>query len=245
MNHYPLPYKTAVKILVAFLLNKQRSFRKDSIQEMKSIERYFIVEGNEYIPARGPCLVTMNHFHQRGFTAWWIGFAISAVLPDEVHWLMTSAWLFEGKLWGKTREKITRVVIRIITGIYGFTTTPPMPPNPAETKEGAASIRKLLKFAENHPQAFIGLTPEGRDSLTEGLTSPPAGTGRLIGHLAKRGYRILPSAIYEANSCLILRFGSPYDLDIPMKVSPQERDDKISQQVMDKITALLPAEFSS
>ena len=147
----------------------------------------------------------------------------------------------------KVLEYFSRKIIRGIARVYGFTTTPPMPPDPGEVKEGAASIRKLLKFADTHPQAFIGLAPEGRDSISGELLPPPPGTGRLIGHLANRGFCILPAAIYEAlsqkkgtaPSCLELRFGPAYTIEIPRQVSPQERDALIGQKVMGAIADLL------
>lgn len=242
MQRYPLPVITAVKILAAFLRHRKRSFRKDSIDQMKSLAGHFILKGKEHIPETGPYLVTMNHFHQHGFTAWWIGFTVSACLPDEVHWMMTSAWLYEGKFLGKLRENITRFIIVEIARIYGFTITPPMPPNLKETKEGAASIRKLLKYAQDHPQGIIGLAPEGRDSFDNSLAPPPPGTGRLLGHLAGRRYRILPAALYEEKDCLVLRFGPAYPLEVPERVHPQERDLAISQRVMGEIEMLLPIE---
>jgi hypothetical protein len=118
----------------------------------------------------------VNHFNREGFSAWWISLAVSAAIPVDVHWLITAAWRFEGRFMSKALESLSRVIIRQISMVYGFTTTPPMPPDPGEVKEGAASIRKLLKYADSHPEAFIGLAPEGRDSLSGELLSPPPGT---------------------------------------------------------------------
>jgi hypothetical protein len=247
MIHYPFPLRITLKICFAILKCKPLSFREDALQAVRSLSSQFLILGKEFIPSRGPCLVTVNHYHREGFSAWWIPFAISSAIPIDVHWLITAAWRFEGKLMSKVLEYFSRKIIRGIARVYGFTTTPPMPPDPGEVKEGAASIRKLLKFADTHPQAFIGLAPEGRDSISGELLPPPPGSGRLIGHLANRGYCILPAAIYEAlsqkkgtaPSCLVLRFGPAYTIEIPRQASPQERDALFGQKVMGAIADLL------
>jgi len=247
MIYYPFPFKTTLHILLAIIKRKPLSFREEALQAVSSLSSQFRILGNEHIPSHGPCLVTVNHYHREGFPAWWIAFAVSAAVPAEVHWLMTAAWRFEGKVLSKTLETISRMIIHRIARVYGFTTTPPMPPDPGEVLAGAASIRKLLRYACTHPHSFIGLAPEGRDSLSRELLPLPPGTGRLIGHLASRGYCILPAVVFEEQSqkedrthSLVLRFGPAYTIGSPMPVSPQGRDALIGQQVIEAMTALMP-----
>ena len=55
------------------------------------------VTGQENIPTSGPCLVTVNHYARPGFWAWWISFAISSVLPVDIHWVMTRELTYPGQ----------------------------------------------------------------------------------------------------------------------------------------------------
>ena len=120
---------------------------------------------------------------------------------------------------------------------------PPMPPAENEMTARASSIRKILAYVEEKPDAVIGLMPEGRDEPERILVPPFPGTGRFMLQLARRGLDILPCGLYEADGTLFVRFGLPYSLEVPPELKNDERDREASRIVMSAIAALLPEEM--
>ena len=55
----------------------------------------------------------------------------------------------------------------------------------------------VLAFASTHPQAILGLAPEGGDQPGGLLNWPPAGAGRFILLLAEQGFPLLPVGCFE------------------------------------------------
>jgi hypothetical protein len=47
-------------------------------------------------------LITANHYSATDFQAWWIAIIISAVVPANIHWVVTSGWEDSGWLTGFT-----------------------------------------------------------------------------------------------------------------------------------------------
>jgi hypothetical protein len=83
--------------------------------------------------------------------------------------------------------------------------------------------------------------PEGRDNIPSGaLTWPPSGAGRFLALVAAKGLNILPAAGWEQAGELRIRFGPAYRLDIPKKLSNDEKDRLASERVMRSIAELLP-----
>jgi len=187
-----------------------------------------------HIPARGPMLVVINHYSRPGFAAWWIALSISAALPMDVHWLMTSAWNHLGPLTPASRWLFPR-----LAQVYGFTPTPPMPPNPAETASRVQAVRQVLRVARR-PGAVIGLAPEGCDQPDGILGRPPPGSGRFIRQLAKTCHPILPVGFYEDRGGLCLQFGPPFELAPAAGGSQAAQDEDASRQVMAAIARQLP-----
>ena len=70
----------------------------------------------------------------------------------------------------------------------------------------------MIDYARKHPQAIIGIAPEGRDAHQPGVGDLPAGVGKFILYLNRMGLRILPAGITEDRGQLSVRFGEPYDL---------------------------------
>jgi hypothetical protein len=176
----------------------------------------------------------MNHYSRPGFDAWWIALGISAVVPAEIHWMMTNAWTHAGVL-----EPITGWLFPRLGRVYGFTTTPPMPPDPHDLKARAQAVRRVLTIASS-PDALIGLAPEGVDQPEGILGPPPPGAGRFIHQLSKRCQRIIPIGVYDDADNFFLSFGPPYHLKIAARSTPAERDRHGIQQVMMQIASQLP-----
>jgi hypothetical protein len=199
--------------------------------------------GSENIPACGPCLVTVNHYARPGFRAWWVALGISALLPFEVHWLVTAAWTYPDPLRRRTLTPATRWVLRRIAARYDFTSMPPMPPDPADVRARAEAVRRVLRFARSHPCPVIGLAPEGMDPADGRLGRPPPGAGRFIALLSGLGLPILPVGVCETQDRFCLHFGRLYRLELPAGLSPDDQDRVISRQVMGQIARLLPPEL--
>ena len=215
-------------------LGRSRSFRADAVECIRLHNTPPKIFQRQHIPGSGPCLVVTNHYNRPGFDAWWIALGISAVVPVEIHWMMTSGWTHLGVL-----EPLTRWLFPHLAQTYGFTATPPMPPKPDETAERARAVQQVLRVARQ-PGTVIGLAPEGRDHPDGVLQLPPSGSGRFIWQLSKHCRTIVPVGIFEDEGGLCLNFGDGFKLDMPPELSTRERDSWISRRVMRAIACQLP-----
>jgi len=242
-ENFPV-YSYLPRVILGLALNVvfggRRSFHRDSQVCIGRLKPSLHVFGKKNIPQAGPCLITFNHYYRPGFDAWWMALALAAVVPVEIHFVMTGELTFPGKWYAPVGMFGSRLLLRRLARLYGFTTMPPMPPRPGDVAERARSVRQALSFVCHNPQAIIGLAPEGGDQLGGVLTLPPAGAGRFISLLAASGLRIVPVGIYEQYGALCLNFGQGYDLEFRCDLSLGERDHAIASTVMCKIAALLP-----
>lgn len=184
-------------------------------------------------------LVTVNHYSAPDFKAWWMVILISALMPDEIHWVMTEGWTNSGWLTDFTHWLFPRVA-----RILGFTAMPAMPPDPNQVEARASAIRAVLQYARETPQPVIGLAPEGGDTRGGVLGALPAGVGRFIHLLSQYCPTILPVGIWKEAGRICLKFGAPYSLELPDIVLAKERDLVAGQRIMEHIAALLPEHLS-
>ena len=240
-RRYGLPKELLPPLGLALLTGERRSFRMDAIRCTRMLQPPLKIYGAENIPGCGPCLVTTNHYARPGFYAWWLALTISAAVPAEVHWLITSAWTYPDRLRSATITPLTRWILKRLAQVYGFTNLPPMPPDPADIARRAEAVRRVLKVARQSDRALIGLAPEGGDFAAPGqLAQPPPGVGRFMLHLSSLGLEISPVGIFEECECLCLRFGSRYQLTVLPGLLPSARDRHATRQVMDHIAELIP-----
>jgi 1-acyl-sn-glycerol-3-phosphate acyltransferase len=226
--------------LASVLTGRPRSFHQDAVLWEQYSKRPARIIGRENIPVRGPGLITINHYFRPGFRAWWMTLAVSAAVPHEIHWVMTDAWTYRGGPFGRLRSRLTQVFFTRIARIYGFTSMPPMPPDPSDTVRRANAVRRVLSRVRRDPEILVGLAPEGGDSQLGDLQNPPSGVGRFILHLAQSGLLIYPVGVFEEGDQLCLNFGSPYKPAICPELPPDERDRAGRQLVMGHIAQLLP-----
>ncbi|MCI0521161.1 MAG: hypothetical protein L0Z70_13015 [Chloroflexi bacterium] len=250
MPRYPTPLPAALRIAWGLAHGRPRPFAADAAAITRAMQPPLRVEGGEHIPSAGPRLLTVNHYCRRGFHAWTLALAVSAAVPAEVHWLLTSAWTYPDALRSRLLTPASQALFRRIAALYGFTAMPPMPPRPQDAAARAAAVREMLAYARRNPQALIGYAPEGRDILPPGgkpgetpapLGAPPPGAGRFALLLAQLGFDITPIAAFEQAGEFTLRFGAAYRLEAPGGLSPGERDRAASRTLMTRIAALLPA----
>ncbi|HTX79361.1 MAG TPA: 1-acyl-sn-glycerol-3-phosphate acyltransferase [Longilinea sp.] len=243
MGSYQLPADYYFKLAIALVLKKRRSLQRDSRCVLQNLTPPLELRGAEHIPAGGRYLVTVNHYTAQGHNVLWSALAISAVIPAEVHWVMTNAWTFPGKPLRNLLRRGSELFFARLAAIYDIFLTPPMPPDPREQVARALSIRHLLAFAHRESEAVIGFAPEGRDFPGNRLGWPPSGAGRLMLELSHLGYRILPAGVCKENEVLVLRFGPSFELSVMDERSKEEQDRLASQQVMTHIAALLPTDL--
>ncbi len=239
---YPLlPARVVLPAAWAVVRGNQRSFHRDAQQCILKLP--LEVEGHSNIPQAGPTVIVMNHYCRPGFQAYWFSLAISALIPVEIHWTMTSAWTDDGTPGAALRAWISPVIFPRIARIYNFTSMPPMPPRPFEVEARARAVRQLLAAARQQPPPVLALAPEGQDNPAGGLMHPHPGVGRLLSHLDGMGYSMTPVGVFEDDRFLRLCFGVPFTLALPGGVPPVERDRLAADQVMRAIANLLPAEL--
>ena len=241
MPSYPIPWKQVPAVAVSVFTGCPRSFHRDASLAISTLQTTPEFRGLENIPHSGPYLITTNHYTAPGFGAWWITLAISSMTPNEVHWIMTGAWLFPGKFYETPVRILTTWLFQRIALIYGFTNMPPIPPYSNDTEGRARAVRGILSFARHTPNPVIGIAPEGTDHPNGVLGMPPAGLGRFIARLAPYCQAILPVGVFEEASRLCVQFGATYPLEIPNGLSPEQVDTHVSQAVMLVIASQLPA----
>lgn len=236
---YPDINSVALGTVLARMLHRRSSFRDTSLWLCAKLSPPLIYSGLENLPVDRPLLLTANHFHRPGFNTAWIALSISAVFDREVTWILSNEWLFEGNPLAFVLRPAMRFVLRCITLTYGFLPMPTMTPGYSTPQGRTAGVRAVIEHLRRHPDAILGLTPEGMDSLDENLRLPPPGAGRFILHLQQMGALLLPVAVCEQDGALHVRFGIPYRLQPPLHLSPADLDLWARRAVMQPIRSLL------
>ena len=247
-GRYRVPRRLIGGIVWAALVGRRRSFAHDAQWAVEGIDPEIEVHGGEHVPARGPFLVTCNHYSRPGFGAWWVALAIGAAMaarraPDadrEMRWVMTAAWTYPESAWKRrVLTPLTRWAFGRAARVYGFVPMPPMPPDPDEVEARTEAVLRTVRLARRAARegGMIGLAPEGQD-VSEGLGEPPVGAGQFLALLVRAGMPILPVGIGERSGCLQVSFGPLYEPAIPAKRS--QRDAMVASQVMAAIARQMP-----
>jgi len=237
---YPILWDIAGKLMIAVLTSQQRKFSSDSVLGVDRINPELKVIGVDRIATAGPCIVTVNHYSRPGFRAWWLAMAVSAVIPYEVHWVMTAGWTFADSFRSNLITPLTRWVFTKVAEVYGFSTMPPMPPRELDLYQRVQTIRDVISYVHSSQIPVVGLAPEGMDSGSGELGLPPPGLGKFVLFLSKLGLCVLPVGIFEADDRLIVSFGNPYRIEIKTKMNKSEQDRIVRWEVMNHIALLLP-----
>jgi len=238
-NRYPFPWKIVGLLALAILRGEQRSFRIDARTAVETLRPPLNVIGQAQIP--GPCVITINHYARPGFQAWWLALGVSSVLTNEVHWVVTSAWRYPDRLRSWMITPVSAWILEHVAAIYSFIRMPPLPSRPDEVELRAQAVREILRYARRADLPVIGLAPEGGDFSKPGeVAELPAGSGRLILHLAELGLAVLPVGAYEADGRFCLNFGRAFHLEPPSMSSPEVRDTWARRVVRKRMEVLLP-----
>jgi hypothetical protein len=236
-------YPTGVVVGLAFstIFGLRRSFREDAVRCIGGLKPPLKVLGKENIPQSRSCIITLNHYHRPGFGAEWLALGISAVVPREMHWIMTGEWTAPGKWYEPLKGLYSRILLKYLSRVYGYTTMPPMPPRSRDVVARAQSVRKVLEYAKGHSDFILGLAPEGTDQAGGRLSVPAPGVGRFGLLLAGSGSAFVPVGAYEADGEFCLNFGPTYGLSVPPGLSSDEKDRVAAETMMKNIAVLLPA----
>lgn len=237
---YSYPRGLLASVALDVVLLRCRNFRRDAIACIENLRPPLRVLGREHVPARGPCVVTVNHFHRAGFGAQWIALAIAATVPADMHWVMTREFTYAGKWYASISTLGSRLLLGRLARIYGFSTMPPMPPRPKDVQARAASVRKVLEFVRHTQNPILGLAPEGHDPPSGVLTRPASGVGRFGLLLSRAGLKFIPVGAYEAEGVFTIRFGEAYELCVAADLSADEKDARAAHSMMTNIAKLLP-----
>jgi hypothetical protein len=237
---YSYPRGFWARVARDVLLLRRRSFKADAKACIENLRPTLRVLGRENIPQHGPCVITVNHFHRKGFGAQWIALAIAATVPADMHWVMTGEFTYTGKWYESLGAMGSHILLNRIATIYGFTTMPPMPPRAKDVEARASSVRAVLEYVRHADNPILGLAPEGYDPPGGLLTRPASGSGRFGLLLSNAGLEFIPVGAYEADGVFTIHFGEAYELQIPREMSADEKDAQASYTIMKNIAQLLP-----
>jgi hypothetical protein len=240
VTRYVIPFTAMADLVIAGLVGGKRRFRAHALKMIAGTHPPLRVLGEEYVPCEGPGLITVNHYHSPAFWTPWFTAAISALVPVDIHWVIAEAWTYPGQRLGGLKRSLSRWILTHVARVYGFTSMPPMPPAADEVLRRSAAIKRLMNYARCHPQAFIGIAPEGGDQPGAVLKLPPCGFGKLALTFSHMGILFYPAGVYEENGVLFLHFGPPYRLEIEKDTRRDQLDLVARRLVMKKIAACLP-----
>ena len=239
---YKYPPFAFLRLAPSVFFGGRRSFHRDGKLCLEELKPPLHVYGEENIPQGGPCLITFNHYYRPGFNAWWMALALAAVVPVDIHFVMTGELTWPGKWYAPLGQAGSRWLLARFSKIYGFTTMPPMPPREKDVEARARSVRETLTFARQNPQAILGLAPEGGDNPPAGaLATPAPGAGRFTLLLAGLGFPVIPVGMYEEEGEFCMSFGVPYRLEISRGLGSEEKDRAAACALMSAIAVQLPA----
>ncbi len=239
-SNYSYPPGLFPRVARDVVLLRRRNFRDDAKACIDHLKPPLRILGKENIPPHGPCVLTVNHYHRPGFGAQWIALAIAALTPAPVHWIMTGEFTSWPRPFGTFAS---RILLKRLAQVYGFTTMPPMPPRPKDVQRRAASVRAVLEYVRHAHDPILGLAPEGYDPPSGVLTRPTSGVGRFGLLLAKAGLVFIPVGAYEADGVFCLHFGERYELSGAENLPANEKDQSAAQLIMENIARLLPLQL--
>ena len=141
---YGTPCGVVLGLAFCTLFGLRRSFREDALRCVGRLKPSLRVIGKENVTQDGPCVIAVNHYHRPGFGAEWLALGISAVVPREMHWIMTAEWTAPGKWYEPLKASYSRLLLKYLSRVYGYTTMPPMSPRPQDVEARARSVRAAL-----------------------------------------------------------------------------------------------------
>ena len=237
---YVIPRILVAALIRDILFLRKRDFRRDAQACIANLHPSLEILGRENIPQHGPCVITVNHYHRQGFGAQWLALTISALVPAKVHWVMTGEFTYPGKWYEAFGTMGSKILLKRIASVYGFSTMPPMPPREKDVEARTAAVRAVLKYVRQTREPVLGLAPEGHDPPEGVLSRPASGVGRFGLLLSKAGLQFIPVGAYEVGGIFHIHFSESYTLSVSQNLSPNEKDTQASRIIMQNIARLVP-----
>ena len=238
------PPRLVAAVVASALIGRRRSFLKDASACAATLRPPVQVHNDsrpEGSDRPNKLLIIFNHYTRPGFPAWWTAFALGSALvrvgltQPEPRWVMTAGLNYLGLF-----APLSRWALRRIANIYDGFLMPPMPPALQDIEARATTVRQVITFVRQTPNARVCLAPEGYDNNDGRLIVPPPGAGRFLLQLCHAGMTILPAGVCAESGVYHVRFGSTFSLDTPQNLAPDMRDEWASRRVMHAIAELLP-----
>lgn len=246
MNPHPKSYPrytsiipVVLKVILARMCHRKRSFRADALRLTGRITPPVIVEGLTNIPASGGYVVVVNHYARPGFSTAWIALSLSASIQTEITFIMSKEWAFTGNPLGFLLRPLMKFVLASINEVYGFLPMPSTVEGFSNPRSRAAAVRRVIEFGRAHPSAVIGLAPEGQDSPDQGIGMAPSGGGKFILHLNRMGFQLLPVVVQERSGRLCIRFGQVFNVALEPGLPPDTVDGFVRRMIRDHLLLLL------
>lgn len=237
----PFPLRVVYGLTWAVLTGGKRSLRQDALLCTRRLP--IKVLGTGHIPQSGPGVVLLNHYYRPGFFAAWMTLVVSAVVPQELKWVITSAWTDAGTAWTRLKAAASVPLFPRVARVYNLISMPPMPPRPGETAARAGAVRQILASARQNPAPLLAIAPEGQDPPGGVLMHPPPGVGRMLARLAQSGCPFYPLGLYEQGQEVVTNFGPCFHLSLPGGLSAEQVDRQAADSAMRAIAAQLPPEL--
>ena len=239
---YEAPRRTILRFALDVLAGRSRSFARDSREVLDANPYPRRIEGIECVPTDGAFIVVMNHYNRPGLRPYHCAMAISAALAErrrgspEIRWAFTSEYRDRGIGPVPIPPALFRWAFARMSRVYGFVA---LPRRETLIMSHAVALRRLARHLETAP---VGLTPEGL-LAADGLVEPPAGNGRLLALLARKGVPLQPVAAWEDGTTLVVRFGEPFLPSRPGEGDPDDLDRYVRDEAMVAIGRLLPRRY--
>jgi hypothetical protein len=237
---YEFPRLPLPGFALDLLLARRRSFARDSLRIMAANPYPRRLEALGNVPEAGTFVLVMNHYNRPGLNVYHCAMAVSVALSERrPHW-PELRWTFTSEHYGRRIGPVSiplwliRWVFRRVARVYDLVV---LPRREEFVLARAAALRRFARALIVSP---VGLAPEGRGSGR--LVEPPRGSGLFLATLCRRGYPLIPVAVWEENSTLVIRFGEPFRLSVPEGLTREEEDRQACQQVMVAIGRHLPRE---
>jgi 1-acyl-sn-glycerol-3-phosphate acyltransferase len=239
---YEAPRRTILRFALDVLAGRSRSFARDSREVLDANPYPRRIEGIERVPTDGVFIVVMNHYNRPGLRPYHCAMAVSSALAErrpgspEIRWAFTSEYRDRGIGPIPIPPALFRWAFSRMARVYDFVA---LPRRETLMMSRAVALRRLVRHLETAP---VGLTPEGL-LATDGLVEPPAGNGRLLALLARKGAPLQPVAAWEDGATLVVRFGEPFLPSVRIEGGPEDLDRRVRDEVMVAIGRLLPRRY--
>jgi hypothetical protein len=207
---YPVPWDLIFGLSPHFQQRTQEDIAEFTRQITERMQPRPALVGLEHIPPHRRFVLAANHYQRQGLWILHTAAAITQALvqrhgsvsPPPVRWIVTANWppIRLGPVRIPSPGDILLPRIAHVLHCYPVSFAGQ---NPEFT---ARSIRRILRDARQPDAAPIGIFPEGVAGVAGQLTDPLPGVDRLLAHLAKSGWPVVPCGITESAG-LELRFG--------------------------------------